>query len=71
MSMIMELFGVEILDASLEEVKAKINELPEVQKERYSYLLHEWSRITGKPLTEEDFEDVGGIPQKSLEDIGR
>lgn len=71
MSMIIELFGEEILSKSKDEVKAAINELPRVQQERYSYLLHDWSRLTGIEMSEEDYEDVDGIPQKSLADIGR
>ena len=61
MAMLVELFGEEILETTLDEVKAKINALPPSQKERHSYLLHEWSAIKGIKLTPRDFEDVGGL----------
>jgi hypothetical protein len=58
MSMLTELFGLKILEASLEEVKAKINTLPPTQKERKSYLLHDWAAATGNKLEKNDFTDV-------------
>ena len=56
--MIGELFGEDIYNIPLEQVKAKIKALPPAQKERRSYMMHEWSRITGNKLTEQDFLDV-------------
>jgi hypothetical protein len=56
--MITELFGKDILTASLDVVKAKIRALPPTQKERRVYLLHDWAAATGKKLVEEDFLDV-------------
>lgn len=58
MSMITELFGEEILNATLDEVKSKINSLPPSQQERHSYLLHDWAAATGHTLTQDDFFDV-------------
>lgn len=59
MSMITELFGEEILSASLEEVKEKINGLPNTIMERKTYLLHDWAAIKGIQLTQDDFNDIG------------
>ncbi len=56
--MITELFGDEILDMKLDEVKQKIRTLPPSQAERRSYLLHDWAAATGKNVTKEDFDDV-------------
>lgn len=64
MAMIIELFGESIIDKSLDEVKEMIVQLPPSQKERHSYLLHEWAQLTGTKLTQEDFEDVGGLPDQ-------
>lgn len=58
MSLITELFGIQVTDATLEEVKVLINNLPPTQQERRSYLLHDWAAITGTDLTEDDFKDV-------------
>jgi hypothetical protein len=58
MSLLTELFGEEILSASLDEVKAKIMSLPPVQQERKTYLLHDWAAIKGYTLTQKDFEDI-------------
>ncbi len=63
--MMTELFGDECRLWTLEQVKEKINALPRVQAERYSYLLHDWAVITGNELTEQDFKDVGGIEQET------
>lgn len=71
MSMILDLFGDQIYNWSVETVKQYVKNLTTVQAERRSYLLHEFSRLTGKPLTEQDFDDVDGIPQKGLDDIER
>lgn len=58
MSLVTELFGTEILTASLSELKEKIKQLPDVQKERYAYLLKDYAKIKGITLTKEDFDDV-------------
>jgi hypothetical protein len=63
MSMVTELFGPEILNADLGEVKRQIRMLPPAQKERRSYLLHDWASITGMQLTQQDFRDVEGEEQ--------
>jgi len=62
MSMIIELFGRSIIDKPIEEVKRMILTLPKSWRERHSYLLHEWSRLTGETLQESDYNDVGGLP---------
>jgi len=59
MSLLTELFGMEILNATLDEIKKEINALPPTQKERRSYLLHDWASISGVELTTSDFSDVG------------
>jgi len=61
MSMLIELFGDVVLTETLEQVKERIRNLPEAQKERRSYLLHEWSVITGQKLSQEDFESVDAL----------
>lgn len=61
MAMLIELFGDVVLTMPLEDVKAKIRALPESQKERRSYLLHEWSVLTGNKLSQEDFESVDAL----------
>ena len=58
MAMLIELFGEEVFNLPLEEVKRKIRALPPVQQERRSYLMHEWQVITGQKLTERDYLDV-------------
>ena len=59
--MIIELFGDAVLTMSLEDVKQKLMELPEIQKERRSYLLHEWSILTGNKLSQGDFEFIDAL----------
>ena len=59
--MLIELFGDAILTLPLEDVKEKIKALPESQKERRSYLLHEWSVLTGQKLSQEDFESIDAL----------
>jgi len=61
MSMITELFGEDVLYMSLENVKSLINSMPATQKERRSYLLHDWAAITRQELVEADFMDVDGL----------
>ena len=58
MAMLIELFGPDILNATLDEVKTRIRALPPSQQERRSYLMHEWSVIKGVELTQDDFFDV-------------
>ena len=64
MSMIIELFGEDILSDSLSKVKEKIKALPPTQAERRSYLLHDWASITGYRLTQQDFIDVIGYNER-------
>jgi hypothetical protein len=64
MSLLTELFGEEAINWDLSTLKAEINKLPRVQKERYSYLLHDWGAINNVTLTDRDYLDVGGIPQQ-------
>jgi hypothetical protein len=58
MSMITELFGLDILKDSKENVIKKINSLPPTQQERRNYLLHDWAAATGQVLTADDFKAV-------------
>lgn len=59
MSMLTELFGDEILHATLDQVKQKIKILPQTLKEKRAYLLKDFAAITGTILKEQDFRDVG------------
>lgn len=59
MSMLVELFGDRILEASLNEIKAKIKGLSFGLKERRAYLLKEYAGYRGIKLTEGDFHDIG------------
>lgn len=61
--MVTELFGREVINISKEELKEKIRALPPTWAERRSYLLHDWSAITGVKMTAQDFKDVGGVKQ--------
>lgn len=61
MSMIIELFGDKVLTMQLEDLKELIKAMPDAQKERRSYILHEWSVLTGQKLSQEDFESVDGL----------
>lgn len=56
--MITELFGEEALQKSVDEIKSLIRGLPPTQKERKSYLLHDWAAATGTELTADDFLEV-------------
>ncbi len=58
MSLIIDLFGSEILQATLAVVIEKIKNAPVDRKERKTYMLKEWSRINDYPLTKYDFQDV-------------
>ena len=58
MSMIVELFGDRILEATLNEIKAKIKGLSFGLKERKGYLLKEYATYRGITLTDGDFRDV-------------
>ena len=58
MSLLTELFGLEAYKIALPELKEKIKNLPQVQKERRSYLLKDWAKINNIDLTEQDFRDV-------------
>lgn len=57
--MITELFGEEVLYQDIDTVKKLILSLPPAQKERTSYLLHDWASAVGRKLTAQDFKDVG------------
>lgn len=59
MSLLTELFGKEILLASLAEVKEKIKNLPTEQKEKKSYLLKDYASIKGIILTQADYDEIG------------
>ena len=59
MSLLLQLFGEDILRASLADVKKQIKDLPPAPTERKGYLLKEFAKITNKILTEQDFRDVG------------
>ena len=59
MSMIVELFGVRILEASLDEIKTAIKSVPFGLKERKAYLLKEYATYRGITLTDGDFRDIG------------
>jgi len=58
MSMLLELFGDEILNATLSQVKEKIKSLPQTIKERRSYILKDFALLTGTILKEQDFRDI-------------
>lgn len=58
MSLLTELFGPDILKVSLTEIKELINNLPDVQKERRSYLLKDWARLKNVELTAQDYKDI-------------
>jgi len=60
--MIVELFGEEILRASLFDVKEKIKSIPSDRAERRSYLLKEYATIKGITLTKEDYQNVEPNP---------
>ena len=58
MSLLTELFGPEVVNESLDDIKKRINALPPTQMERRSYLLHDYAAIRGIKLTRDDFADV-------------
>lgn len=58
MSLITEVFGDDILLASLAEVKQKIKNTPVDRRERRTYLLKDWAAIKGVKLSQIDFEEV-------------
>ena len=58
MSLLTELFGPDAYKVSLPELKEMIKNLPNVQKERRSYLLKDWAAINKVDLTEQDFRDI-------------
>lgn len=55
MSLLTELFGDEIINASLAEVKQKIKSLPPSLKEKRSYLLKDYAAIKGIVLSAGDY----------------
>ena len=58
MSLLTELFGPDAAKVSLEEIKEMIKILPDVQKERRSYLLKDWARLTHTDLMGQDYKDI-------------
>ena len=58
MSLLTELFGPEILLATLEEVKQQILNLPETIKEKKTILLNEYAQIKNITLIGQDFDDI-------------
>lgn len=58
MSLLTELFGDEIINASLAEVKQKIKNLPPTLKEKRLYLLKDYAAIKGIVVSTEDFDEV-------------
>jgi hypothetical protein len=59
MSLLTELFGVDVLDKSLDEVKELINQLPTDRRERKAYLLKDYASIKGLKLSQKDYDEVG------------
>jgi len=58
MSMIIELFGEEILNVGKDAVIQKIKNLPPALAERRSYLLRDFALCTGIVLTEQDYKNL-------------
>lgn len=58
MSLVTELFGMDVLNKSLDELKELIKAMPPAQRERRSYLLKDFARIKNIELTQQDFADV-------------
>ena len=58
MSLLTELFGPDAAKVSLADIKEMIKILPDVQKERRSYLLKDWARLTNTDLTAQDYKDI-------------
>jgi len=58
-----ELFGLDVVNLTLQELKAKILALPPIWSERKSYILHDFARLTGIKLAHNDYTDVGCLPQ--------
>lgn len=58
MSLLTELFGLDVVKISLPELKELIMQLPPAQRERRSYLLKDYARIKNIELTAQDFKDV-------------
>ena len=58
MSLLTELFGPDAMKVSLVEIKEMIKNLPDIQKERRSYLLKDWARIKNVELTAQDYKDI-------------
>lgn len=62
MSLLTELFGEDVINETLDQVKARINSLPDTLNERKSYLLKDYSKIAGIELNEQDFNDINTLP---------
>lgn len=60
MSLLTEIFGEEVLEDSLAEVKRKIKSTPYVLREKRDIMLKEYAEIKGLKLFSQDFLDVQG-----------
>lgn len=58
MSLVTEVFGMDVLQMTKAELIERIQRLPPSQDERRTYLLHDWSAATGVQLSAEDFAAV-------------
>ena len=56
--MMTEIFGIECLSWTKEEVKDAIKKLPSALAEKRSYLLKDFASITGMSVTEQDYTDL-------------
>ncbi len=59
MSLIIEVWGIEVLDDTPEEFKARFAELPPIWWERKSYMMHEYQNIKPHQWTFRDYQDLG------------
>ncbi len=58
MSLVTELFGIDVINKTLPELKDLIKSLPPAQRERRSYILKDFARLKNIELTKQDFADV-------------
>lgn len=58
MGMIDEMFGIEVYQKTLPEVKKMLKKLPKSQNERRYYMLHEWNLQNNKQANYRDYKDV-------------
>ena len=59
MSLLTELFGVEILNATLQELKNEINYIAPAEPSKRAALLNDFATIKGIELTAKDYEEIG------------